>query len=758
MEALDETGKPPEERLKEQGLWDAWDRLRENDDKRSGNRARVQGAVDGNAPWDPAVLAKHGQADRTNVNFLELSSVIQDWEDAYMDLALGVQKYFALTPAIELGDDVLNVKCAIEDCLQVALEEWPGWLSGHLAQINQLVTHGHGHFYFPVVGSWQFMPLKVGEVKIPDDFRGDLDNLPLCALGPFPMTLIDLFAMVRTPEAKAYAKSKHWDVDVIEATILECANRDVEEKDRINWEQCQQQLQRGNIGVVGDSTLNQGCQVVHMYVKEYDGTITKYIFAEKTDSGLPLLKHTDAVDKITDAVAFFFFRGSKTNYHEVRGVGRDGYNAAVVANRLQCRVVDEGENAMIPTYKAGPGGDGRDQVRTKGMYRIIPSGWEGVAEKQHGTFQAGSAAARSVRSILASSTKSPTLTQSVMRDSTQPRTAAEIEASNNMGQDVRITLQTLYYKYRDFFLQNVYRRFFGEKMSDQEPGAEIQQTVWGKLVAKGIDQSMWAPSNWLVRAARAIGNGSAASRRQALEAIGSIYPRMDTVGQKNWDREWTALHAGYNLADQFVARANRDELPSADRSYAQLETAAILAGVFQVQASPDQPPRIHCMVHMEAAAGIQQQFQQTGDPRQVQALDALLGHVAQHVDFMLQDQNMIEEAQQWHERLAGFVDTMKEMGRQFQAMQAEQQKQQQSEMQKQVEIEAARRSGAAEAELAGKLEKVHSDERVKMVKQAGAHALKAEKQQSDFELALKRLDSEIIIAKQKATHAKSQPK
>ena len=93
-----DTQKPPEARIK-----DAKDArtilatLKEAERVRSMKRAKYQGMLDGNPPYNPRTLRSKGQAHRTNLNLREAEGMLASATTPYYDLVFEVEEFAQVT-------------------------------------------------------------------------------------------------------------------------------------------------------------------------------------------------------------------------------------------------------------------------------------------------------------------------------------------------------------------------------------------------------------------------------------------------------------------------------------------------------------------------------------------------------------------------------------------------------------------------------------------------------------------------------------
>src|ERR1044071_634852 len=105
VETLDpEKKKAPRERISNEidarkviGL------MQDSDKNRSGRRAKYQGMLDGNPPYNPTTLRLKGQAHRTNVNLRESEGMLDAAKTPYYGLVFGVNPFAEIY--LEYGDN-----------------------------------------------------------------------------------------------------------------------------------------------------------------------------------------------------------------------------------------------------------------------------------------------------------------------------------------------------------------------------------------------------------------------------------------------------------------------------------------------------------------------------------------------------------------------------------------------------------------------------------------------------------------------------
>ena len=109
-------------------------------------------------------------------------------------------------------------------------------------------------------------------------------------------------------------------------------------------------------------------KVVHLWVKEYDGRISEYMFNDDNQTDKFLYEKVGRFDSTYQAfVVFTFGVGTNGEYHGVRGQGHDVFSVHGALNIAYCQVLE------LATYGSAPTFQPRDESAMQEL-QFLPTG------------------------------------------------------------------------------------------------------------------------------------------------------------------------------------------------------------------------------------------------------------------------------------------------------------------------------------------------------------------------------------------------
>lgn len=621
------TLKPPKSRLRDvKAANSIYDTLRKADEKSSSNRARLDAMFDGVAPYDQRVLLSTGQGSRTNLDFGEAQRLLDVAMSAYVDLYASLEKLVRVQ--VTAGEPTVRqeVSDIIAEEVTTTLREWPEFHSNFLRLCTEFTKHGVGVTYFDDPKNWRFRVCGLTDFLIPRQTVASEEAIEVaCARRQY--LLHELYAFIGD---EGVATNLGWDVAEMKRVLVKNARTTGRNGSNTyaDWEVLEREIKNNDLYTGLENTT---VSVIHMWVREFDGTISLYLFAEETPKTF-LFQKSSMFKNAHEAFTLFAYGvGTNGTYHSVRGLGSRIFNHIQTSNRLRCQMID---SAMMG-----------------GAVMIQPESQRALEDLSFTMYGPYSILSPNVRIV---EKASPNLTGTMvpaLEDLQNQLTANvdlmstygarsspyrnELQVEHDLAVSSRLTGSTinLFYSSWTRLLRQVVAR-----LVKADPRDGLAAEFFRRCAARGVtkDLILSIDHNKTV-AIRAIGSGSAANRLLALRELNQIAGAYDEVGRRNLIRDITSERVGRDLVDRY-APANPEPRLTVDAKIALLENQSMQSG--QPVAVLDSELhgmhlRSHAPLLQQLLAGVQEG---TTDPMQALPLVELLyQHVAEHTQYLSAD-------------------------------------------------------------------------------------------------------------------------
>ncbi|NBP24894.1 MAG: hypothetical protein EBU81_10185, partial [Proteobacteria bacterium] len=329
------TGEVPEPRLPNVSAASSiYESLKDADEDSSTNRARIDAMFDGTAPYDQRVLAKTGQGSRTNLNFGEAQRLLDVDMSAFVDLYSSLDRLVNITVTKGELAARLDAQEVIADELTQMLRDWPEFHSSYLRLCTEFIKHGVGIAYFPEATGWRFRVSGLGDFLVPRQTGSSEESLEIAAARRSYL-LHELYAYIRNPEV---AEKSGWiPEEVRRVMVLNATNSSTHKSGYRDWEALQRELKNNDLTSGMENTT---VSVVHMWVREFDGSMSLYLFAEDSPKDFLFVKR-NMFSEASQAFVFFTYGvGNSGTIHSIRGKGQRIFSHIQTSNRLRSQMVD----------------------------------------------------------------------------------------------------------------------------------------------------------------------------------------------------------------------------------------------------------------------------------------------------------------------------------------------------------------------------------------------------------------------------------
>lgn len=718
LQVTDAEGNPPISRVKNvEAAKSIFKNLCKGDEASAINRARVQGMFDGASPYSSSALRASNQGFRTNLNFGEGEKYLEQAMAAYVDLINGVEQLVRVETTF--GDPKQRVEWSriMSEEYSFQIRKWDRFNYEYLNLCNHFVGHGVGINYFEDEYCWYWRSTGLGDVLVPRKTQASEQEIDV-ATAKRSMQVTELFSAI---EEEDKAAEMGWNVEEVKKAIREASAGVTEISD---WEEFQKEVKNNDLYMGGKAAK---VHVVHMWVKEFNGTVTHLIF-RKDGEGKFLYKRQGRYENISQAFTFFTYGiGTNGTYHSIRGLGFKIYQHMQLSNRIRSQAVD---NAMLAGSPMVQPEDERALENMAfnyfGPFAILPPNVNYVDRAFPNVSQTMMPVLDELTSMADQRTGQYS-TQGVFgKGKGDRRTRFEVAAHLEESSKLSGTALNLFYSPWDRHHVEVARRFHNPEYPSTEPGYDQIAEYRERCVMRGVpEEALMAVDVRKTKAVRAVGNGSSGNRMVQLQQLNELAGTFDAEGRHNLFRDQTAAIVGADAADRYIPAQPDQRMPQ-DAKIAQLENKDLLEGG-EVEIFPNEIHIVHLDIHVPELEKIWQAVEEG----QIELIEAyqrsvnLFFHCVQHLEFIQQDPTIAGAVAQYNERLQQVSELISNGEKALAKAQREAE-------------EAAANDEAAQADLAGQPQ-ISPEQQEKMIE----HRLKLQMMQEKHEM-------EIMIKLQKA--------
>ena len=727
---LDEkTGKAPESRLKDvKAANSIYDTLRKADEKSSSNRARTDAMFDGASPYDQRVLNSTGQGSRTNLNFGEAQRYLDTAMSAYVDLYSSLERLVNVKLKVGEPAERQEAEMVVAEELTQMLREWPEFHSNFLRLCSEFTKHGVSVAYFDDPKDWKFRVCGFGDFLIPRQTPASEECIEVaCARRQY--LLHELYGFIKNEEAAA---NVGWSVEEVKRVIVKNARTTgrTGSNTYADWEYTQREMKNNDLYTGLENTT---VSVVHMWVREFDGSVSLLMFAEESPKDFMFRKNSMFEKPEQAYVLFNYGVGTNGTYHSVRGLGHRIFNHVQTSNRIRCQMID---SAMM---------GGAVMIQPESQRAL-----EDLSFTMYGPYSILSPNVRVVEKAVPNltNTMAPALTDlqtqlamNVDLVSTYGNQSSpyrnNLQTEHDLAVASRLTGSTLNLFYASWsrLLREVVRRAVGNGGRDARTKAFFQRCLERGLPVQVVKSLDFEKTSGV----RAIGAGSAANRLLALRELNQIAGAYDEVGRRNLVRDITTERVGRDLVDRYAPPAPEPRM-TVDAKIALMENQSMQAG----QPVPVLDSELHGM-HIRMHAPLLQQFvagiqEGSVDPVQVLPIvQVLYQHVAEHGNYLAMDPNAKAEVASLKQLLQIAEEVITNTGRKIQAMQRK-------AMEEQMASGAPAGEGQPQAPSAVELKMQEHQMKMQIAQQKAEMEMRIKQAKADQDIALKDAERAIKLS------------
>lgn len=691
------------------------------DQKRAAKRAKVNGMIGGNPPFDPAVLRKTGQSHRCNVNFLEGKGIIESRNTSFFQLFLDGQCLIECTLKNRYqGHAKIWQGIVQEEIKDLIADHWPDFEYEMMMLGQSMNTHGDAFPLWEAFDEWRWKTFLTGEVLFPENTKASVGHIKACVImGEFDIA--DLLKKVDNPVIGDIG----WNVEQIKKSIMR-SHKKLSKSDA-TWDQVQQQFSNGTLAI--DNGIVSPIKVSHLLTKEDSGKISHYIVEQGAESEGFVFKKEEAYESMVQVFIPFIANLGNGYFHGIKGIGHRVYPSVVINNRLLNRAVDGAmdSQSMILSFAEG-------KQRTESMMRLgnaimLPTG---AKLEQHSNFH-NIEAATSMYGLLTQVNQSgqgirrPGIAAMIGNDAAQKTARAD---TRQVIEEVELgtTEIKLYYKQLDLLYKETCRRIWSGT------GSELS-AFKNNCIERGVpEQLMKDFTLWRFRAPRLLGAGSKAMRHMSTQENLAIAAHVPESGKKEIIRDYIEARGGVDAVNRYYPADEDATTPTRSHQMAQIENTLLRQGNGMI-VSVDDWHVPHLMSHFPYLDEMVTQAIQSGDQNLVsgamRSSQLFLDHVGNHMAYLKGNDLYAAQFGQFNAMLKQVIPKIRNIQSAYNAIVEQQKAAQRAEQEKlQQLIERG-----DQAEMAKHMAEIQADVAIRQYKEDHNHQARLSKLVHSMQLA-----------------------
>ena len=404
LNTISENGKAPDSRFKSASqVWKVCDQLLRDNDKRSKKNQRLWKAYNRHPPTDYSTLVELKIEGQSNVNWGLLAFIINNNKTSFSDMVR--ERVQACDIITKIGTD--EEKKTYSELIsyaydQYGLREWCDYMYYTEQDIQDMLLFGKAVEMMDLDNTYESEHVPIGDLLVPDDTELNLKNFD-CMARMKRYTLNNLWGMIKN---KKEAEEMGWNVD---ACVQAMRHQREDWKNNKTHEQFAQDISAGNIAF--SSVMKERVAVYEMFIKEYDGTISKHVVLQNYD---PLLSSTrnmkgkiqqgrgalpESAESIMDKSGFLFTKTGKFECIDevmavfINNVGSGLWHVTPSLAEsvfVQCRQYDITMNSIMDAIKLnmtlmlqGNSADASQKLKEMvwGQFAVLPSDMQFVQQR-----------------------------------------------------------------------------------------------------------------------------------------------------------------------------------------------------------------------------------------------------------------------------------------------------------------------------------------------------------------------------------------
>lgn len=364
---------PKESRIKDaNAARGIWAKMRTSSLSRREKWSQVQNQLDGAPPMLSSDLIAKGQGWRTNINFRDASSTLEQVLVSYWRLLHDTTNLAAVSYLEQDDPNAEKWEATFQSQFNRFIDDWGAdYVRNYLLFSQNHVAFGVGVAFWNDSYSPRWEALRVGEIEVPIRSKASVEKLSVVGVRQ-EMEMELLWDLIRTPEKRKIAEQRGWNAAEIEKILaVQLLHKDAHTQAIVGSDTLEvQRLMRNN--ALGVTTGHDPLKLVHIFIKDYDGKVSRVIFCEGKEMQNDEFIFDDSkagsrAECMDEILAAVFFDAGNGDWYGTKGFGVKNFALASTMNRLKSRAVDrtlldglnfrdmsDGVREVIPITNHGP--------------------------------------------------------------------------------------------------------------------------------------------------------------------------------------------------------------------------------------------------------------------------------------------------------------------------------------------------------------------------------------------------------------------
>lgn len=641
--------------------------MRDADQGRSTNRARINSLFNGDPPYTEAEAAE--LKVQTNVNFLEASRIGHDARRQFNNAFLSTGNFFT----VRLDRGPIHKKSQWGSIITKNLNKI---LKKHLPYIEciratgaNVVLHGIAPSVWQKKGKWCPTPLAIDDLLVPGRTTlgfGEMDHFAIRTR----WTKHQLNEMTSGPKT-----DPGWKMGVVKEmlSLLEKNQGDQDMPDETP-EKVAEEI-KANSGFY-NSDAAPSIVVWDFYYRSDEENWDRKILMDRSKDSKDETKIVFKKDGYAEELGHILHCqfGDCSNvapfrYHTVRSIGYMLYSVVHLSNRIRCKFSDSVFEAMLSLFRNVPAED-REKIEMILLNHmgIIPQGVDYVPANERYTVDSNLVNAKisQLRQIM--SENSASYTRDSNDGTNKELTATEVMQRAQSASALVNAMLAESYTYAGFQHQEIARRFCEKESRDKDV-----KDFRNDCRRDGVPEEMLHSDCWEVTPERAMANGNKIMQIAQAQKLMEILPQLDPDAQ----RKVVHMYIEANCDDPLMAE---DLTPLKGPKLSDATQMATLSiGTLMLGLPVPLAQGINHIDYVETIIGmmtiIVQRLEKSGgmaSEEQIVGLANTYQHALQHIQIVGQDKNEAELVKKWVDALSKIMSLVQAYAQRLQEQQQSQ--------------------------------------------------------------------------------------
>ena len=575
-----------------------WNVLYSEDRAQSLQRSRYQEMLDGRPPIPPDVLKKKGLGGATNVNWNLAQQAQEEAEAPYNEILDSVDIFCSLPTTHGEPNERLEWEPIMAEEFTRCMRKWPRFNSLHQLNVHLFVAEGLSFKFFEDERDWRWKVKGQQHLKFPRATMADVNEIDVmcCKVATEPHVL---YRIISSPGAEKAG----WNVEIAKKALVEATKIEGQVGD--DFQQWEAQWKNND---VSNGVKAQKLQLLHIWVQELDGTVTRMISREDGEEGI-LYKCEGKMRSMSECMtAYQYGIGTNGEFHSIRGLCSKIFPTASAINRVFNKFIDMACHVSTPHLQA-TSEDGISDMMMKpvGPYMVMGDGVSPAEIKVPNFDQTLLPVISTLQSMFSTRTSTYSAGISNQLDRTQ-RTATEKKMQYATQGKLSSSGYNLYFSAEERHWKQVVKRFKRENYQANEPGGDLVWEFRNRCLARGVPlKAIYQIDVDSIEVNTGIGKGSAAERMTALEGVGSTFNSMDAYAKNIYNRELVSAYWGPSKAN-IIFPLQPGQRPPVEAGMASMENDLMALSGRPQPVEPNQDHYTHLTKHMPFLMDLNQQI------------------------------------------------------------------------------------------------------------------------------------------------------